>query len=784
MEDSMISPIEKSYYAVIEDQPEKEVTKTYTDESYKVFWNADDRITIFPGSPDGVEARFTGEEGATGGGFKTLDYAGATDVFGGREYAVYPHRTDTEISSDEVISYEFPTIQTYKENSFGRGDNPMVAKTTDGIFRFKNAGGYLVFKLYGEGVTVSSVILKGNGGEALAGPSTIDMSTGIPVVTMNEENAVDEIRLYCDKVELPSEGNFKEFWFVLPPVEFKQSTGFTISVKTTDGGTFTKRFPLDLTIDRNGIKRFAPLKVTPIPASQSDIPQINSLSSTRGLVTYSAKPGSNEDNCDFMLTIPTVTNFSTIPLDFEIEEEGDVLMVGGKPIESGALVDVSNPLSLVVRRGNVEKTYILKARNTGLPVVRITTEGFDRDDIESDADHETWLPSLDTQSATIRIENPDGTVDCEVGLEIKGRGNATWKYPKRPYALRLAKKTKVLGMPKHKRWVLLANWKDRTLLRNDAVFWLSRQAGLPYDERPLGGLPYTVRGQFVELEFNGEHRGNYYLCEQIKIDENRVSITPLDLGEDGQTVPENYTGGYLMEIDNNYDEVNKFLSGSFNLKYMFKDPDGDGAALPTVVFNYMQGYINDLEALLKNSTRVKNHEYEEYLDVDSAIWFMLINEMANNSDFYNTDGGQYTGPHSTYLYKDIDGKLFFGPVWDFDYHVFVPNYSNRWVGASQKNYYYNYLYQDSDFKDRMKELWDMRKNDFSGLTDYIETMARYIRLSEEFDAEMWWKGTGDQTQNGEQNMSFDQAVDNIKNGFTTKWTFIENNISNLSYHRY
>ena len=191
-----------------------------------------------------------------------------------------------------------------------------------------------------------------------------------------------------------------------------------------------------------------------------------------------------------------------------------------------------------------------------------------------------------------------------------------------------------------------------------------------------------------------------------------------------------------------------------------------------------------MEALLKNSTRVKNHEYEEYLDVDSAIWFMLINEMANNSDFYNTDGGQYTGPHSTYLYKDKGGKLFFGPVWDFDYHVFVPSYSNRWVGASQTNYYYNYLYQDSQFKDRMQELWNLRKGDFSGLTDYIDTMAKYIRLSEEFDAEMWWKGTGDQTQNGEQNMNFDQAVDNIKNGFTTKWTFIENNISKLSYHRY
>lgn len=785
---------EKVYLATIDDQPDEGATKTFTDETFKVRWNKDDRITIFPGSPDAVEARFTGEEGETGGGFKTLDYVGATDVFDGREYAVYPHRTSTEISSDEVISYTFPTLQTYRDHSFGRGDNPMVAKTKDGIFRFKNAGGYLVFKLYGEGVTVSSVMLKANGGEALAGPCTIDMSSGLPVVSMDEENATDELRLYCDKVELPSEG-YKEFWFVLPPVSFsKDRGGFTITVKTTDGGIYTRSAAMDLSIERSMIHRMAPLKVTPVPGT--DIPAINSLSSTRGSVVYTAKAQEGGDT--YTLTIPTVTDFSSLPLNYEIEE-GDILMVAGKELQDGAAVDASTPLSLVVCRGEVERTYTLEARNTGLPVLRITTEGFSREDIENDTEHETWRgfgaykdnPALSAdETASVRFELPDGTPgfvikgtpSFEVATQIKGRGNATWKYPKRPYALKLDKKSEILvsgkmqgeevvSMPAHKRWVLLANWKDRTLLRNDAAFWLSRHSG----------LPYTARGQYVELEFNGEHRGNYYLCEQIKIDPNRVAITEMDLGTDGQTVPEDYTGGYLMEIDNNFDEVNKFKSASFNLKYMFKDPDGDGAALPETVFNYMQDYINVLESKIRNAG---NSDYKDYLDIDSAIWYMLVNEMTNNSDFYNTDGGQWSGPHSTYFYKDAGGKLFMGPVWDFDYHVFVPRYSNQWAGANQRNYYYNYLYQDSRFKDRMLELWNERKNTFQGLTDYIDTMAEHIRLSEEFDAEMWWTGTGDQRQNGEQSMTFDQAVANIKNGFTTKWTYIENNIANLSYRQY
>ena len=80
--------------------------------------------------------------------------------------------------------------------------------------------------------------------------------------------------------------------------------------------------------------------------------------------------------------------------------------------------------------------------------------------------------------ATMRISRPDGTVDYEGSLEIRGRGNSTWNYPKKPYALRLPEKHAVLGMPGHKRWILLANWKDRTLMRNDAAFWLSRHTGL------------------------------------------------------------------------------------------------------------------------------------------------------------------------------------------------------------------------------------------------------------------------------------------------------------------
>lgn len=113
---------------------------------------------------------------------------------------------------------------------------------------------------------------------------------------------------------------------------------------------------------------------------------------------------------------------------------------------------------------------------------------------------EDWL-----KGASVVIYNISGEKETEVATAIKGRGNSTWGYPKKPYTLKLDSKTSVLGMPKHKRWALLANWMDRTLLRNDVSLELGRRS------KALG---WTPDGRFVELILNGKHMGNYYVCEQ------------------------------------------------------------------------------------------------------------------------------------------------------------------------------------------------------------------------------------------------------------------------------
>ena len=486
-------------------------------------------------------------------------------------------------------------------------------------------------------------------------------------------------------------------------------------------------------------------------------------------------------NYDYSGLLPTVTDFSRISVT--VSSSWDSVTVGDIRLSTKAVeLDLSEPVEACAWKYDVCKKLTVSVRNTGLPVVRITTPSA----INS---KKVWV-----SDCKIRIELPDGTVDLEDTLSMRGRGNNTWNFAKKPYALRMNGRTKVLGMPKHKRWILLANYKDRTLMRNDAVFWLSRHSG----------LNYTISGQFVELVMNGKHVGNYYLCEQAKIDKNRIAISEPDANN-----PE--SSGYMVEIDTYYDDDLQelknsgastkyfgFKSKSFNLPYQFKQPDME--EMTQEAYDYFKNYINDFEATLKSDSKLKNHEYEKYLDVDQAIDFVLVEELAGNHDFYNT--WPVAGPHSTYLYLDAgnpDGRLCFGPGWDFDYHTFMPSRSSGWIGLTahkeeqqqgwgwgwgwttpNDDYYFYFLLKDSKFKNRLKERWNAQKDTFKQLTEYIDSMAVVLRDSESANYAVW--GTinnpnGD--ENEDQTLSFQNAINRMKDGFLQRWKWMDENIPKL-----
>lgn len=824
-----MAPAFDSFYAYTEARSDDADSRAYIDaeDGHSIHWNKGDRISVFSKKTVGLEYSFKGEDGDTEGAFAKVEGESSSEQGEAMPaiYAVYPHSGETTAQSDGTILFNLPATQTYLRNdSFGKDANIMVAKTDNDVLLFKNAVGYLTFRLYGNrSMSISSITLEGNKGEILAGPGSIDFSGDAPVLSMaGGEDAVKELRLFCkDVVELgTSNQNCKEFWLVLPPMTF--SKGFTITVATSDGGVFTKSTSSELTIERNMVRRMAPLQVS---ASANSNLKITSLTKVYGKYrkkttsshwpytttttiedkSYTAEPSS--DGLTYTFTIPTYTDFHSFVMEFDIPDN-TTLRADDKVIVRGETpFDASQPVALAVCNGDRERRYTLIVRNTGLPVVKITTtgEGFTLDKLESyqnslqssdDKDHRIWLPvEPDDEensseyhadwSASVSIYNSDGSAGIEgttVGTQIKGRGNYTWTWDKKPYAFKFAEAKSVLGMPAHKRWVVLANWRDRTLLRNDAAFWLSERSG----------LAYTPRGRFVELEFNGEHRGNYYLCEQIKVDENRVNITEIKPKQD-------HTGGFLMEIDSYWDELNKFKSAEFNLKYMFKEPDKDKVKKPEFkpAYEFMENYINDFERSLMTESCVASKDYENYLDPDSAIMFMLLNELTGNRDFFQNGDDTVYGPHSTYLYKDTDakgGKLFMGPIWDFDYETFVAqskivdNSDNRngWRGFTKTGYYYHYLCYNQDFVDRIVCLWNDKKEAFKLLTGHIEEMAGKIGLSQQYDEALWPYKTsqknrndnGDYYENGKV-VPYETAISRMKTYFLARVGWISDQLGTV-----
>lgn len=264
----VINSSDKVFYASIEEsQPSYPDTKVYADEDLKILWNADDRITIFNKNTYNQQYRFSGKDGDNAGGFKKV--VGDDEFFTGNDldkvYAVYPYQESNSISNKGVFSYDFPYVQSFLPASFGRGANVMVSATTDNQLRFKNVGGYLSFKFYGKDVEVSSIVLRGNNGENLAGTGTVDMSSGLPELSFDASSATKKLTLDCSSpVSLgASASELTEFWFVVPPMTM--SNGFTVKVMTSDGCVFEKTSNNKLVIGRNSITRMKPIEVVPVP---------------------------------------------------------------------------------------------------------------------------------------------------------------------------------------------------------------------------------------------------------------------------------------------------------------------------------------------------------------------------------------------------------------------------------------------------------------------------------------------------------------------------------------
>jgi len=242
----------------------------------------------------------------------------------------------------------------------------------------------------------------------------------------------------------------------------------------------------------------------------------------------------------------------------------------------------------------------------------------------------------DYVEATISMNHtyPDWNLD-EVTAGIRGRGNSTWLwYPKKPYRIKFNKKQSLMGLPKAKSWVLLAEYRDPTNLMNAFVFELGN----------LMGLPFTNHNRYVELVLNGKSQGLYHLTEQVQQGDNRVNIDE--------------AGGYLIQLDADDgpglapDATDNFWSAGYRMPVCVKNPDEPTPA----ILEEIKASLGELETAIAASNLA---EVEKLLDVESMIDFLIIQELVYNVEL--------DAPRSMYLHKDIGGdKWHMGPLWDFD----------------------------------------------------------------------------------------------------------------------
>ena len=314
-----------------------------------------------------------------------------------------------------------------------------------------------------------------------------------------------------------------------------------------------------------------------------------------------------------------------------------------------------------------------------LPVLRITT-----DNLAPVASKETYLP------AQMTLESPDPAIaPVTGGLQIRGRGNSTWDMPKKPYRLKLTDKKSLLGMPSSKDWVLLANYSDKTLLRNAAALELGSNIGMAW-------TPHTA---FVEVYLNDRYVGVYLLTENIKVAKDRVNIdelAPTDVMED------KISGGYLLEVDFRQDGHTMF-SAIDGLPIVFQDPEEPAQQQE----DYIKGYIDEFEAVLHSDQFADpTTGYAAYLDVDSFVRWYLVNEL-----FRNVDANMWS---SCWMYKPRGGKLHMGPLWDFDIAAGNINYNGAWHTSGwwiRDAPWFSRLFEDPAFVARVRQVWNEIKTE-------------------------------------------------------------------------
>ncbi|MGM9661963.1 MAG: CotH kinase family protein [Oscillospiraceae bacterium] len=419
-------------------------------------------------------------------------------------------------------------------------------------------------------------------------------------------------------------------------------------------------------------------------------------------------------------------------------ETAELLVSGEAAAETELDLSAVTPgEALPVTDGDRETTLTFLCAQ-GLPAVYITTESGSLEAVQADKSHK--------ESGGIRVVNADGTVEYAGQLKyIKGRGNTTWDYEKKPYNIKLAEKADLFGMGASKDWCLLANYRDDSYVRNAMVFDYAREMG----------VANTTETQSFDLYVNGEYQGLYQMTEKVEIGENRLELPDLeelnelknpqkglsefpafDHGDaKGVSLPATPAekDGFLMELDfpeRWAEEVSGFVTAQ-GQHVVLKSPENASEE--------QVAYAQTLVQTFEDALLAEDGSYLDCIDLDSWVRLYLIEEIFEDVD---------CGLSSIYFYIQ-DGKLYAGPLWDFDltmgasYAVTNPRtlYA-AWPERTEQytSYFLPELYRQESFRARVAELYaDGWGDALTALAERAEDYVAAVADSAHMDAARWGK---------------------------------------------
>ena len=449
------------------------------------------------------------------------------------------------------------------------------------------------------------------------------------------------------------------------------------------------------------------------------------------------------DGNTFKGRVPQNINISELVPIFSYT--GSSISIDGSPQESGVTPNNFNNVvtyKVVNDFGDKAEYQIDVTKFTGLPIINLITDGSVQ--IDSKEDYVEGDVSLDGRR--------DFESLYDLPMKIRGRGNSTWfTHPKKPFQMKLSEKSAFLGMPEDKKWLFLAEYSDKTMLRNTIAFELGY----------MSNLDWTPAGEFAEVFLNGEYNGTYNITQKVEESDNRVAL--------GDT-------GYLLELDQldkidpddvyfNSTVTNRFI---INIKEPSLEYDSDQ-------YDYIKNLIAEFEGVLfGNNFQDENIGYRQYIDLDSFIDWYLISEISKN-----VDSRWYS---SIYLNVIPGEKIKMGPLWDFDLAFGNTDYADTqfyegwWV---RFNPWYERLFEDPYFIQMVKDRFVFFKNNEGLIIEKIDSYAEQLKWAQAENDNKWETIGRYVWPNPVVYDTYQEEVNHLKNWYQDRMDWLEEALNEL-----